>query len=205
MADYVSATDVKTELADGNFGLDYDDILEALVTRASRAIDRLTGREDSAYAVGSDTTRYFTPTCADKLWIGELAAAPTSVSVSTTGSVSNYTALVAADYLLWPYNALLEGRPYRRIDLDTVNGHYGAWYAFPKAVKVVGKFGYSTTVPGVVYQATLVQTVRWFKRAQQGFQDTGALIDLGQLTYTQRLDPDVVTLLYDAGLKRAVV
>lgn len=204
MADYVSTDDVKTMLPDGNFPVgEYDDVLDALVTRASRAIDRMTGREPGAYAVSADTTRYFGPSrdggC---LWIGELAAAPTSVSMSMTGSLTAYTALATTDYVPWPYNAIAEGRPYLRLDIDGINGAYGVWYPYPKAVKVVGKFGYSTTAPAMIVQATLTQAVRWFKRAQQGFADTGAIIDLGQLTYTQRIDPDIVTMLYDAGYKR---
>ena len=43
--------------------------------------------------------------------------------------------------------------------------------------------------------ATIIQASRWFKRGQQAFQDTGAVVELGQLRYTQKLDPDVAALL----------
>jgi hypothetical protein len=41
----------------------------------------------------------------------------------------------------------------------------------------------------------VIQVVRWFKRSQQAFQDVGAIVELGQLRYVQRLDPDVQTII----------
>lgn len=79
--------------------------------------------------------------------------------------------------------------------VDYFNGSKAVWYAYPKAVKVVGKFGYTTATPDDVKQATIIQAVRWFKRGQQSFKDTGAIAELGQLQYTQALDPDVAQLL----------
>jgi len=46
-----------------------------------------------------------------------------------------------------------------------------------------------------VKQAVLIQAARWFKRGQQGFRDTGAIVELGQLMYTRALDPDVAALI----------
>lgn len=48
-----------------------------------------------------------------------------------------------------------------------------------------------------------IQAVRWFKRAQQAFQDVSAAIELGQLTYAQELDPDLRSML-KADLVRLV-
>jgi hypothetical protein len=50
---------------------------------------------------------------------------------------------------------------------------------------------------------TRIQAVRWFKRAQQAFQDVSAAMELGQLTYAQELDPDIRSML-KAGLTRLV-
>jgi hypothetical protein len=47
----------------------------------------------------------------------------------------------------------------------------------------------------IIRMAATAQATRWFKRGQQAFQDTGAIAELGQLTYTQKLDPDIVTML----------
>lgn len=200
--DYCTASDVKTVMPDGNWGTGYDTLLGLLVTRASRAVDTFVMRLPGAFAVTVDVTAYFDGSGTRYQWIGELAAAPTSVAVAETGSVDNaagtggnYTTWTVSDYVCWPYNAPLESEPYQRLDINYFIGSKAVWFPYPKAVKVVGKFGFSTTVPDDVKQATIIQAARWFKRGQQAFQDTGAVTELGQLHYTQRLDPDVANIL----------
>jgi hypothetical protein len=200
--DYITAGEIKAALPDENWGSGYDATLARLATAASRAIDRFTKREPGFWYVNSDTTRYFDGCGGRELWVGYLAAAPTSVSVAETGDVDSsagtggtYTAWSATDYLLWPYNATAEGRPYQRLDIDQLNGTKYGWYKFPKGIKIVGKFGWATAVPDEIGQIALIQAVRWFKRGQQSFQDTGAIVELGQMTYTQQLDPDIAVML----------
>lgn len=53
--------------------------------------------------------------------------------------------------------------------------------------------------------ATLIQAVRWFKRAQSAFQDVAAAAEMGQLTFARKIDPDVEFMLMEAGLRRLVV
>jgi hypothetical protein len=57
----------------------------------------------------------------------------------------------------------------------------------------------------LAHQATLIQAVRFFKRAQQGFADAGANLDLGKLIFAKKLDPDVEAILMTAGLRRLTV
>ena len=194
-ADYCTAAEVKAAMPDGNWGADYDALLALLAARASRAIDRYTKREPGAYAVAADTTRYFTAEDPIELYIGELAAAPTTVSIAEAGDLTDLTALASADYILEPYNALAEGLPYNFIRLDVLNGDWAYWPGFQKSVVIVGKFGYSATVQDDVKQASIIQCARWFKRGQQGFQDTGAITELGQLTYVKNIDPDVMLMV----------
>lgn len=205
MSDYCHLSDVKLQLPDVTWGDDYDAILSTLVERASRAIDAHLKREPSAFAVSADSTRYFTGSGDAELWIGEMAAAPTSVAVAEAGVLTTYTAWAATDYICWPYNALLEGKPYLRLDIDSINGSKSEWCEYPKAIKIVGKFGFSTSAPAEIVEATIIQTVRWFKRGQQAFLDTGAIVELGQLKYTKKLDPDVETLLSLAKFQRLTI
>jgi hypothetical protein len=195
--DYCTNTEVKAVLPDGNWSTTYDTLLTTLATRASRAIDRYLKRKPGAFYVNADVTLYFDGSGKRELWIAELAAAPTSVQVAETGDIKTptLTTWAASDYVLWPYNALDNGMPYIRLDIDQLNGSKSIWPAYPKAVKIVGKFGYSTAMPDDVKQAACIQTARWLKRGQQAFQDTGAVVELGQLTYTQRLDPDLANLI----------
>lgn len=54
-------------------------------------------------------------------------------------------------------------------------------------------------------QATLIQAVRWFKRAQSAFQDVAAAMETGTLTFARKLDPEVEFMLMEAGLRRLTV
>ena len=79
--DYCYVEDIKDVLPDITVDTSYELMLNTLITRASRAIDTHLKREPGAFAVIADSTRYFTGSGDDKLWIGELAAAPTSIAV----------------------------------------------------------------------------------------------------------------------------
>jgi hypothetical protein len=132
------------------------------------------------------------------------------VSVAETGDVDSsagtggdYTTWATSDFLLWPYNALAEGRPFQRLDIDQLNGSKSTWYSFPKAVKIVGKFGWATAVPDDIKQVAIIQAVRLFKRGQQAFQDVGGITELGQLQFVQKLDPDL-SALFDVPPYREV-
>jgi hypothetical protein len=197
----------------------YDALITSDITRVCRMFDKLTNRKPGAYAVSVDETRYYdgpgakysmyglpTPVQggypADQrlgggywegrsLWIDELAAAPTSVSVTPDGKLTNYQAWASTDYILWPYNALLENKPYLRLDLDILYGSHQVWWNFRRAVQIVGKFGFSTVCPDDIKQAILVQVARTFNRAMQNYQDTALVTDTAQLIYTKKMDPDL--------------
>ena len=64
---------------------------------------------------------------------------------------------------------------------------------------------YVYQAPAMVKQAVVIQAARWFKRGQQAYQDVSASAEMGQLTYAQKLDPDIATMLYAAGLRRVTV
>lgn len=201
MADYCTAAQVKAHMQEA-FGTSgsYDAELAALVTRASREIDRLTLRAPNAYAATS-ATRYFDGSGCGQLWIDEIASAPTSVSVAeagqaddASGSGGSYTVWAASDYRLWPYDATQWGLPYTRLDIDRLYGTKSVWYAFPKAVKIVGAFGYSTAVPKDIEQAAIIQTARLFMRGKQGYMDNSAYDEAGRLTLRE-MDADLENII----------
>ena len=194
MTDYVSVDDIMAEMPDTSWTGKYHETLDNLVTRASRLIDRLTGREDGAYGISTATARTFDGSGLSMQWVDEMAAAPTLVEVDETGAFA-YVTWAASDYLLWPYNAAAQSRPYLRLDVDLMNGDKAIWYRFPKSVRITAKWGYSTTPPQEIRQATIIQVTRWFKRAQQAYQVTGAILELGQLRYVRELDPDVSLII----------
>lgn len=203
MPDYCTVADVKGMLADTTWSAAYDTVLQTLVTAASREIDRYTKRAPGAYLASAATTQYFDGSGTDKLWVAEMAAPPTTVAVAETGALATYTDWPASDYICWPYNWQADGQPILRLDLDIMSGSKTMWYRFPKAVRIVGKFGYSTSVPDEVKQATVITALRWFKRAQQGYQDMGGSGAFGQPMYVKVLDPEVKGLV-DA-IRRVVI
>jgi hypothetical protein len=201
---YVTNTQIKALMPDTTWGTSYDTLLTTLAERASRAIDRFTGREQGAYAVSTDTTRYFDGAGGVEQWIDEMAALPTTVAVAETGIIDGsantggtYTTWAAADYVPWPDNALAQGKPIMRLDVELLSGSKTIWTSYRRAVKITGKFGYSTTAgtPPEVVQATAIQAVRYFKRSQQAYTDTGAIVELGQLRYVSEIDPDVKNIV----------
>lgn len=191
MADsYVTAGDAQAMLVDTDWTATYTELLDMLGERASRVIDRVTGREPGAYQAGlTPAARLFDGYGGVEQWVDEMAAAPTLVEVDE-GGVYTYTTWTTSDYTVWPYN----GTPYRRLDILRTGSH-ARWPSYSRSVRVAARWGYSLVPPADIAQAATIQTVRYFKRAQQAFQDTGAVIDLGQLRYVKELDPDVALMV----------
>ncbi len=190
--DYATTAMVKAVMPDVSWGTEYDFILGTLITRASRLIDRATLRESGEFCTGTaGTVRYFDGSGEQRLWIDELADVPSLVEVAETGDLTAWETWAATDYILWPYNS----PPYRRLDVDVLYGTKAIWPKFRKAVRITGPWGFSVTVPDDLQQAVITQVVRWFKRGQQSFSDVGAVAELGQLTYTKAIDPDVAMMI----------
>jgi len=76
-----------------------------------------------------------------------------------------------------------------------INGFQNSFYGYRKGVKVVGRFGWSSTAPEPIARATKIQTIRWFMRGKQAYSDSGANPQTGQMTYVKKLDPDVAELI----------
>ncbi len=190
---YCEPSDIKDAMPDTEWGEKYDALLSNLATRASRLIDNETGRRPGAFKLIADETLFFSGDNTNEFWV-ELAQAPTQVFVAEEGDLAHYTLWATSEYVLWPYNAILMGEPYRRIDIN-IWGNKLYWPSWPQCIKLIGRNGYSITPPADIIEATVIQSSRWYKRGQQAFQDTGAIAELGKLTYTKELDPDVKEIL----------
>lgn len=188
--DYTTTTAVKAHMENMSSTTAYDSLLSSLITRASRAIDRYTLREPGAYSVDADEVRYFDGSGTTEQMIDELSTTPTTVAVDESGS-RTYTSWASTQYDLWPYNADQFGQPYIALKVNYLTGDKDVFYAYPKSVKITGKWGYSTSVPDDVHEATITQVARHLKRGQQAFQDVGAIQELGQFRFVDALDPEV--------------
>lgn len=187
MTDYCTVADLKNHMPDVDLA-GYDSFLTSLIPRASRAIDKFTKRPEGWYLASSDTIRYFDTSDPSSVWVEGLGAAPTEVAVLEDGI--NYTVWASTDYDVWPYNALADGDLIIRLDVNRLQGSKMLFPSYPKGIRITAKHGYAA-VPLLIEEATVIQSIRWFKRGQQAFKDAGAISELGQMVYAQALDPDV--------------
>ena len=182
MADYCTIAEVKNMMPDVEWAADYDATILSLISRASRAIDRWTGREPDAYCA-PEATRLFDSVGNCELYIGELATNPKEVKVAWDGIT--FELLDAAEYYCLPINSL----PFNYLRLE-----FGTFPCRRRSVQVKGKFGYSLSVPDDIKQAVIMQVIRWYKHGQQAFQNISANSALGSLEYGG-LDETVSSIL----------
>lgn len=203
---YTDLASVKLLFPSNEFGAKYDPLFEHVIETASRKIDMHLKRKPGAFFVSSDTTRYFNGNGKAELWFRglnpELAAVPTTVACAESGQVDSmagsggtYTTWVAADYYLEPENALEDGLPFLKMLINLQTGNKSYFPPYPRAVKITGRWGFSTTVPLEIQQATEIMAVRFFKRAQQAFADAGAVNEFVKMQYVKDFDPDVLPIL----------
>lgn len=200
MADYCTLKQVKDDMPESGLSSNttYDLPLGQMVTDASRLIDTLVGRwPNFFYPSTSGETRYYDGNAEAELRIDEMVSI-TSVAVAEQGGVesSDYTAWGSSDYYGWPYNTTANAEPIRKLIVDVWNGSKSYWHPYRKAIKVTGVFGWTSRPPEIIARATRIQAMRFFMRAKQGYQDAGAIVDLGQMTYVKELDPDIHKILH---------
>lgn len=154
-----------------------DASIEIIIGAVSRYIESETGRR--FWKDTTDATRYYQTDDAYSVKIDDLSAAPTTVSVDLNDN-RIYTDLASTVYELSPANALLDGLPYRQIEIIQSSGYY--FPTTPRGVKVVGKFGFPS-VPTDIKEATLAisQAIYGSRTGQAGsgrisFTDAGIVI-----------------------------
>lgn len=139
-----------------------DEALEGIIEAVSRAIDLETGTRFYA----AEETRWFTAPCGNELLVDDLLSVSANGLKTDLAQDGTYgTTWATADFLLAPYNAALEGRPYWKIEL----GSYGA-YTFPigvrRGVQVTGRWGFSETVPKIVETVCLRESLYRFQASR---------------------------------------
>jgi hypothetical protein len=174
---YATAAEYRAHVKKVDDGADAT-ILEQL-KGAARLLEQETGRfftKDDA-----DVSRIFDTDGGDRLYITDLAAAPTTVKVDLNVAYDFTSAQVLtspAHYFLGPPNALLgpEPAPYTWIRLRGDNGVLTHWPEQHRAVQITGLFGWPA-IPLAVKEAT-IQIVREMRDAQEaGYSLTLESID----------------------------
>ena len=203
---YTDAEKVKVELElghDQEFTDDLDGLLADMVEQASRMIDGFKGVDPGAYKTddvglaadsGTDETRFF---FGSGVTLQPIDHATNIAEVAIEETDNTFTVWVLdTDYFTLPYNAALISEPIRRLEVTGKTGSTKSIFRYgPKTIRVKGKFGIAALPPAGIARAALIQSQRWYMRALQGWQETGAVAELNQLRFTQKLDPDVEQIL----------
>lgn len=222
MADYATIAELKTQL-DKTLVKD-DNMLGAVITAASRAIDRHCNRPDGFVALVTATARYYPGSGKPYQWIDECTSvtavavkdspsddedAYTAWTVGIVGTTTSADVFPASgypncpNYTDTPYNLLIIGANNSHSSTFTsgkfvTRGGFRPSTEIPHGlptVKVTAKWGYATTVPAQIKEACIMQAMRWYKRIQGGMADSLASSDLGQMMYTKELDPEIGFIL----------
>ena len=171
-----------------------DHMLGLLLDGISRAIDEETGTR--FYTTTSDETRYYTAEFTDELWTGDLLTI-TTLKADEDGDRTYERTWTTDDYDLMPFNASLDSRPYTKIAV-TPNGDY-AFPTITKGIQIVGTFGYSTSTPARIREATLLAGERLFRRKDAifGIVGTASLGEMRQIAGDMlRKDTEIRALLH---------
>lgn len=208
-----------------------DAVLTALLAAASNAIDRVTNHDiqgiDVFYPTAPATARYYAGSGLSYQWIDECVSI-TSVAVKDSPTDTTYTTWAAADWQAFtgsykapdfnslPYTGLLV-KPLGDYTHFT-SGRVGAseYYWEPKlayeynanitpTVQVTALWGVTATPPNEIVEVCYMLAARWWKRFESAMSDTLASGELGQLLYTQPIDPDVKFLLMNTRWYRPQV
>ena len=182
MADYCTVADVKA-LAGAESAGD-DALLATLVARASALVDTYTRRAFTA----TTTTRYYSPGEDTHGLTLFLDADLLSITTLTNGDGEE---IASGDYALLPLNT--ERRD--RIKLKASSGLTWTYDADPEgALSVAGTWGYSTTPPADIVQATARLALWLYRQREAPFGKIGNTIT-GEYEIPVALPSDVKAIL----------
>ena len=189
--DYCTLGELKARIwPDGVVPDDVNDTMfGSMITSVSRMIETLCGRR--FFTTSVDETRYFSTDDPEYLFPNVDIVSITTLATDSAGARTYGNTWAATDYDLLPSNAALDSTPYYWI-ATTPNGSY-SFPTLEKAIKIIGKFGW-TTQPTAVREACLLQAMRIYKRRDAPF---GVISNPagGDMRLLDQLDPDVQTLL----------
>ena len=181
-----------------------DAVLLSLLQAASEAIDRFTNHIIPGVNVFAPdvtaTARYYPGSGTRYQRINECVAI---TEVAVMDSTSTYVVWGATDWRAFTgsnrqpnFNDL----PYSRLMVTADSTYssflacYSGTYSEP-SVRVTARWGVTLSTPPEISTACYMLAARWWKRMESAMADTLASGELGQLIYTQEIDPDVKLLL----------
>lgn len=154
-----------------------DALLEQIIESASRSIDRITNRR--FYLDANVSARQYRATGAVVLLIDDVGTTSgLIVQIDQAGDGTFATTLtINSDYLVEPFNALVQGRPITRITM--ISGFFPQPFNYRPGVQVTARWGYPS-VPDDIVEATLILSADLYKRKDSiggvlGLSELGAI------------------------------
>ena len=183
MTAYCTANDIA--LALNIAGAQDDAWLTTLADSASRWIDAHCAVPAGGFAVAADSTRQYDACALDD---GELRLDMPLVSLTSLTN-GDGTAINKATVRLYPLN----GGHYWSIHMLSTGP--GWQWVTDGLYTVTGKWGWSTTPPTPVKEATVMLAAWMYKRYQAALQDAANNAEIGQMMYSEKMPKQVVALL----------
>lgn len=183
----------------------WDATLESYVEAVSRVIDGYCGRR--FHSTAADETRYFQTRNPWHVETGDLLSVTTLQTDDNGDRTFDYTWTEGTHYELVPVNATLDGRPYSGISVVPSSVYFfPTSRSNPKAIKVVGKFGYCATGshPEAVSAACVLGVAQTFNRKTAIYGVSGSAGLVHQLHYMLTRDVLFADMLapYVCGMEK---
>lgn len=188
---YATLAEVKQAARIGTADTIDDSLLEISIESVSRMIDGFCERR---FFTGGTETRFYAASSSYVVNTDDIAG--TAITVETSSGLDGIydETWQVSDYQLEPLNRTATGLTFPVTRIRAVGD-----YVFPMdyygetGVKITGVFGFGTAIPAQVKQATIIMTLRQYKRYDSplgiaGWGDLGA-VRVG------KFDPDMQMLL----------
>jgi hypothetical protein len=164
-----------------------NDLLELCINSASRAIDNMTER---TFFHGT-ATRVFVPDDSFFCPIDDLYEL-TTLKTSDDADQEFDIVWTSTDYQLEPLNGSLNGTEWPYTGIRAVGDYLWPTVGSEATVQVTGVFGWPS-VPTAIEQATILQSARYFKRADSPMGVAG--FDAMGVVRLSKVDHDIYTVL----------
>jgi hypothetical protein len=167
-----------------------DYLLEALITRAQKAIDTYIQR---IFEASADTTRKFTvgvDTDGLMLYLDEDLASITTVT--TDADNASPTTLTSTEYITHPRNIT----PYYALEILSSSSNSWTYTTDPEnGITVKGRWAYSTTAPDDIIHACIRLVSYYYAQKDASVFDVTAIPDAGIIQTPQGIPADVKMIL----------
>ena len=186
---YCTVAEVKTYA--GVTGSGDDTLIDALITRAQKAIETYTHR---LFEASADSTRKFTvgkDTTGRALFFDEDNCALTTVTTDAD-RVGGGDAIPAAQYATMPRNRT----PYYGLEILSSSAYDWEYTSNPEnGITVAGRWAWSTTPPADIAHACIRLAAFFYRQKDAQVFDVTAIPDAGVITIPQGLPADVKLIL----------